>query len=445
MESSSLPFDQGFVMVLPFSVFLRGNRPYYYVAFKNDETGRYFPAISTKKTTETAAVKQAWVWYREGIPHKGGALDLKTFSLRDSVHHAVISPPDAVYIIDELKRRGLVLSCVFAGAPDSVLFTDFLEEFWDWERSPYIHEKLRAEHSIHRNYVRGMICDVKKYWIPFFPSVLLGELLPRDIERFIEHLSDIRFGNGQRLSNIRKNGIIKAGSIPLRWAYRKEKIAQDVTRGLILFSGKIAKRQILTPQLAASVFNQEWPDERSKIANMTAMVTGLRAGELQGLRSGDLGEDCLLVRHSWNYYDKLKPTKNNTERIVELPFPLVLQSLKYIASLNPHGFGQDSYVFWSSLSAKKPMEQKLFITGLRNSLVASGLSEAAAKGFSFHGWRHFFTTYMRNKIEDKLLQSQTGHKTISMLERYSAHRLPGDRDKIREAQVEVFSSLLPSG
>ena len=91
------------------------------------------------------------------------------------------------------------------------------------------------------------------------------------------------------------------------------------------------------------------------------------------------------------------------------------------------------------------MEQRLFLHGLRDSLIASGLNEAAVNGFSFHGWRHFFTTYMRKKVEDKLLQSQTGHKTIPMLNRYSDHLLPGDRDKIREAQAEVFSSLLPSG
>ena len=431
--------------MLPFSVFLRGTRPYYYVAFKNEETGQYLPAISTKKTTEAAAVRQAWVWYREGIPHKGGPLDLKTYSLRDSIHRASISLPDAEYIVDELKRRGLVLSCVFAGAPGSVRLADFLTEFWDWARSPYIREKLRAEHSIHLNYVTAMARVVKNYWVPFFPSVLLGELLPGDMDRFIDHLSTVRYGNEMVLSNVRKNDIMKAGIVPLRWAYKKRKIEIDVTRDIMFFSGKSAERMILTPQQATAIFAQKWPDERSKVANMTAMVTGLRAGELQGLLVSDLGESCLLVRHSWNFCDKLKTTKNNTERIVELPFPSVLQSLNNIASLNPHGFGQDSFVFWSSLSANKPMEQKLFIKGLRNSLVASGLSEAAARGFSFHGWRHFFTTYMRTKIKDKLLQSQTGHKTISMLERYSAHRLTADRDKIREAQMEVFSSLLPSG
>jgi len=293
---------------------LRGNRPSYYVAFKNEETGRYLPAISTKKTTKAAAERQAWAWFREGIPHKGGPLDLKARSLRDTIRRADVSLPDAEFIIGELKRRGLILSCVFAGAADAVRFADFLEEFWDFERSPYIREKLRAEHSIHRNYVNGMLGTVKKYWIPFFASALLGELLPGDIERFFDYLSSCRGRNDQPLSNNRKNEIIKAGTVPLRWAYRKEKIGQDITRGLILFSKKSGERQILTPQLAASIFKQEWPDERCKIANMTAMVTGLRAGELQGLRAGDLGEGFLLVRHSWNRYDKLKTTKTNEER-----------------------------------------------------------------------------------------------------------------------------------
>jgi integrase len=177
---------------------------------------------------------------------------------------------------------------------------------------------------------------------------------------------------------------------------------------------------------------------------MTAMVTGLRAGELQGLLYEDLGDGFLFVRHSWNRVDKLKVPKTNSERIVELPFPFVLDSLKYLASLNPHGVKNNLFVFWSSRSANKPIEQIKFIYGLRTALRSFGVSETIAKSFSFHGWRHFFTTYMRSKIEDKLLQSQTGHKTIHMLNRYSDHILPGDRDKIREAQRDVFSSLLPS-
>ena len=373
-------------MRLPFSVFSRAGRPYFYVAFKNEKTGRYLPAISTKKEIKEDAVQQAWVWYRDGIPHKSGVLDLKARALRDTVRHSDISMSDAEFIIDELRRRGLVRSCVFSGTADSVRFLDYLEEFWDWDRSPYIKEKLRREHSIHRNYTKQMYRTVKQFWLPFFPSVLLGELTTQDIERFVEYLASLP------LCNARKNDIIKAGAVPLRWAFRKEKISQDVTRSIVAFSARQGERQILPFETASAIFKKEWNDERARVANMTAMVTGLRAGELQGLRVRDLGEDCLYVRHSWNHDDKLKTTKNNEARVVELPFPSVLQALRDNASINPHGTGPDAFVFWAGRSADKPMEQIRFVSGLRNALVLAGLDKAAARSYTFHGWRHFFTT-----------------------------------------------------
>jgi len=424
-------------MVLPFSVFLRSGRPYYYVAFKNEQTGGYLPAISTKKTHEKDAIRQAWVWYRDGIPRKGGSLDLKRQIVRDTIKNSPLSKSDAEYIIGELQRRGLVKVCVFAEAFDSVRFSDYLTEFWDWQRSPYVKEKIRREHSIHRRYVKGMLSTVKQHWVPFFAGILLGEIVPGDIERFAEHLSSLPIGYA------RKNDIIKSGAVPLRWAFRKEKISQDVTRGLVLFSGKAEERNILTDETAAAIFKLDWPDIRAKAASMTAMVTGLRAGELQGLRVADLGDEYLTVCHSWNRQDKLKTTKNNDARIVEVTFPSVIDFLRDVASLNPHGVSPESYVFWAERSPDKPAEQNIFLKGLRAALVESGMSKEAAKDYVFHGWRHFYTTYMRYKIEDKLLQDQTGHKTLSMLERYSKHRLVGDRDKVRDVQREVFSALLP--
>jgi len=89
------------------------------------------------------------------------------------------------------------------------------------------------------------------------------------------------------------------------------------------------------------------------------------------------------------------------------------------------------------------MEEKLFLKGLRASLITLGLSKIEVKKYTFHAWRHFFTTYMRPKLDDKFLQSQTGHKTIAMLSHYSDHVRSDNREKIREAQIEIFSSLLP--
>jgi len=42
----------------------------------------------------------------------------------------------------------------------------------------------------------------------------------------------------------------------------------------------------------------------------------------------------------------------------------------------------------------------------------------------------------------KLLQSQTGHKSIFMVEHYSDHMLSGDRERIRQAGLEAFGDLI---
>ena len=103
----------------------------------------------------------------------------------------------------------------------------------------------------------------------------------------------------------------------------------------------------------------------------------------------------------------------------------------------------DSYVFWAEKSYSKPMESCLFIDGLRDALEKAGMSKESARVYTFHGWRHFFTTYMRDKLNEKLLQTQTGHKTLLMLDLYSGHRKAGERELIQQAQKEVCGALIP--
>jgi len=207
--------------------------------------------------------------------------------------------------------------------------------------------------------------------------------------------------------------------------------------------GKAKERQILTPELARALFEAVWKDDRSRLANMLAMVTGMRAGEIQGLRMQDLGQDCLYVRHSWNFQDGLKAPKNNETRIVEVPFPGLMREILELAKSNPHGFSMSNYVFWAEKYLNKPIEQDIFRRDLKDALAKVNMNAESAKAYTFHSWRHYFTAYMRDKVTEKLLQSQTGHKTLAMLEHYAGHKITGDRERIRQAQIETFGGLLP--
>jgi integrase len=419
----------------PFSIFKRADRSCYSVSFK-DKNGKYLRPVSTGKKNEAEAIQTAFVMLRDGVPQGKTSLTVQDLSLKDMVRR-LNTETEADIVLSEMKRLGWVKSAVLKNTPQAVDFTSFLSSFWDWDTSPYINDKLRKKHGIHKMHCLKQGQAIKLYWEPFFKGRYLGEITANDIDDFITHMGK------HSLSSSRKNVVVKAGTKPLRWAFSKGKIEIDPTRGHTMFSVENRERQILSPTAAATAFRVVWKDERAKVANMLASVTGMRSGEILALRLQDIGKDCIYVRASWNRADKIKSTKNNEPRTVEIPFPDLISELVHLAKQNPWGASPDSFVFWADTKKDIPMSGRFFIDGLRESLTKIGFSKEEASKYMFHGWRHFFTSYMINKLDKKLLKSQTGHKTDVMLAHYADHCIEGDRERIQATERETFAGLLP--
>ena len=418
---------------LPFSVYKRAGRPYYLVQFKNPQ-GKFMPGVSTKKKTEEEATQVALQWLRDGVPQKTPAFH--ELAIRETVIKIKTSK-EAVTMLTELKRLGWMQGYIMRDTPAAENFISYLKGFWEWDTSPYIKEKLRKKHGIHKSHCKKQSQAVDQYWQPFFKEKYLGEISAVDIDAFITHMGETE------LSASRKNVVIKAGTKALRWAFSKGMIEQDPTRGHLLFSGDKASRKILTPSAAAAVFRTPWKNERAKLANMLAAVTGMRSGEILALQLKDIGADCLYVGHSWNSLDKRKKTKNLEPRIVEIPFPGLIKGLFEIAQQNPWGVTPDSYVFWSDRNDDTPMQNRVFVIWLRDALVKAGFTTDSAKEYDFHCWRHFFTAYMVKKLDKKLLKGETGHLTDEMIDHYANHQTTGDRELVQAAKLETFAGLLP--
>jgi len=419
----------------PFSIFKRADRSCYSVSFK-DSNGKYLPPVSTKKKTEAEALQAAFMMLREGVTQKEKTVTVQDLSLKN-VARKINSKNEAEIIVNELKRTGLVKNYILNDTPQAVDFILFIKSFWDWDTSAYINEKLRKNHGIHKMHCLKQSQAITLYWEEFFKGRLLGEITADDIDAFITFMGTFE------LSSSRRNCVIKAGTKPLRWMFAKGKIPVDPTRGHVLYTGGKKKRNILTPSVAAAIFKIEWKDEMAKIANMLAAITGMRNGEIIGLRYKDIGTDCLYVNNAWNGADKDKPPKNNEVRTVEITFPYLIDALIYLAHKNPRGVSPDSYVFWSTSKKNVPNRGRNFVTMLRQALVKIGVSEKKAEMYDFHGWRHFYTSYMVKKLEKKLLKSQTGHLTDIMIDHYSDHETVGDRELIKEKQRETFAGLIP--
>jgi len=419
----------------PFSLYKRSNRPYYFVSYK-DENGKPLNPISTKMKDEKEALQVAFNWLRCGVPKKNKVVSVGELSLKDTARK-IKSEKEAELLLSELKRNGCLKSYVLKDTPAAENCIEFLSNFWDWEKSPYINDKLRKKHSIHKRHCKLQKQAINLYWKPYFENKMLGEITSEDIDGFINYMDK------QPVSSSRKNCVIKAGFQGLRWAFDKGKIEKDPTRNHTLFSGEETKRNILTPSVAAAVFRASWFDERAKLANMLAAVTGMRSGEIIALQYRDLGSDCLYVNNSWNIEDGFKLPKNNEVRTVEIPFPDLMNGLFELAKNNPWGVSPDSYVFWSEFKKDRPIQPYMFVDGLRAALVQIGYSIEEAKKYVFHGWRHFYTSYMIKRLDRKLLKSQTGHKTDEMLMYYADHETEGDREIIQATEREIFAGLLP--
>jgi hypothetical protein len=128
---------------LPFSVFKRAKRPCFVVAFKNPETGKYLPPISTRQVSESAAIQTAFQWFWDGIPQQNGkTVDLKRYSLREMAKDTGLAPEDVDFIIDELQHRGILKKAVLTGTRQDREFAESLTSFWDYDNSTYVKEKL---------------------------------------------------------------------------------------------------------------------------------------------------------------------------------------------------------------------------------------------------------------------------------------------------------------
>ena len=411
----------------PFILSKRKNSPYFQVRFKNpDKTSkdRFLPAKSTKETVRSKAIAKAWAMYNEEtVAAKSAVQSLKYADLSDS---------DLQKLAQILKDKGIDVTEP-SGSKEKLL--DFLLTFWDIDKSPYIAEKKRMNRHIGVSYIFESRRAVETFWCKFFTEdKLLCSVTRKDLKDFIEFVDKAPIGWSRKLK------IYRAGSIALKWAFMDERLDKDITAGIVSFSGKSNERKILTREMAELIFSIKWSDERCQLANLIAMLTGMRAGEIIALRKQDLGENVIYVRHSWEKREGLKTPKNGEERKVYFPFPQITQRLMYLAELN--GGRLDSFIFFAPLSKNKPMDEKLLIKHLRRQMKLVGIAEEDCKQICFHSWRHFYTTYMSDKVNQRVLQTQTGHKTLAMLEHYGNHSIESDMNEVETAQLEMFGEIV---
>jgi integrase len=183
----------------------------------------------------------------------------------------------------------------------------------------------------------------------------------------------------------------------------------------------VKERELITIEEVKRLFTKEnvnevWDNHLGYTANLLALTSGMRLGEVQGLQVADVHDTYVHVCHSLERGGfGLKDTKTHEKRMIPLPV-VTLSALRELVKENNAGF------VFSMNGGKDPVDPTTITKPLYKALKTIGISEADRKvrNITYHMWRHYFNSRLRSAgVPDSKIQLLTGHRTIKMVQHYT--------------------------
>ena len=319
-------------------------------------------------------------------------------------------------------------------------FGEFSEGWWDVKTCRYLkwrelHEPLTAGSiDIHRANFTNHIKD-------YFAKYRLDEITADAVEGFLLYLSS----DGKKLKPKTVNLVYATLTAMLKEAARLRLIKTNPCKEVKKLKEGTFDRKILSVEEARKLFppdwSKVWDSEVIYKAHKLAACTGLRIGELLGLRGEYVHEDYIFITGQYcGKYGYRKHTKNKHNRNVPL-IPMMKEELNDLLAANG-----DRFVF-SEDGGETPVGECRVRRDLKRALEKIGISneEREERNLTFHAWRHFFNTLLRmSNVADSKVQSVTGHLSMGMTEHYT-HFDARQFTEIRDVQAELLAFKEPEG
>jgi integrase len=186
--------------------------------------------------------------------------------------------------------------------------------------------------------------------------------------------------------------------------------------------------EIITVEELGKLFSSGWQriwgeDEVAYTANKLASLTGMRVGEILGLRGEYVYDDHIYVCGQFGKYG-YGPTKTKESDKAEW-FRLCVFPKR----------------------GAKPVSGRHLYNRFHRALTRIGIprAEIARRGLSFHSWRHFLNTELQvMDVPLVKVQSVTGHKSDRMREWYS-HFDAKEFSEVAAAQETLLRNTRENG
>jgi integrase len=437
----------------------------YKAEFLDPKTGLRLCVRTVKAKSINEATEIAAGWVHNGIPKRQRGRDpvyvkpvtqsTQALAGLAAILKAIENTPDldqtgAMEIARALKTRGLLrlgTSPMSQGKRDVI---GFLKEFWDYDNSLYLKDRRAHGKGITLRTCADNQSTIRRDWEPYFAGKKLAEITRQDLKLFGIALSE-------EVAGKTVNNRLLVGTKALRWAYLEKMIPEDVTEGLGGFAGGGKKRDILTMEETAKLFDEKyWDDKMAYAAALLAATSGLRSGEIRALKAADIGDvlysvktesgetsDLYLlhIRHGWNYKDGLKLPKNNEEGTVHL-LPEIRALLLGLLKTNPHDIDDaEKFIFWG-IKKDRPCGAQRLLRGLYHAIKEAKIDLAGRK-VDLHSFRHLSGTALVKETGDiRKVQKALRHKSVKATQIYIDHEAASDIAETGAIAAKVFSNII---
>ena len=336
--------------------------------------------------------------------------------------------------------------CASPSVSTSMTFEEFASPWWSWDTCPYVLARRAAGTEKHpgikQSYVKSCYLWTKNYLIPYFGKYKLTDITVDMINTFWQVLKDKHNLAPKTINNIRSVFIVM-----MKEAVKKELIERNPVEMTIARTVDKKKQELLTDEECAKLFDidriQELWNDRIVyyVYSLVAGLTGLRAGELLALTINEVKHNKIIVKRSYNESYGMSTTKTSEER--EVPITAEIYRYLYVAwKSQPND--ENDYIF--SFDGKKPMNEGRARAAFYKAMEKIGISEEERlrRGITFHSWRHKFTTdCVKSNMHPEKIMALTGHKSTSMLLRYTDLNPEKDlSSQIQEIQDEKSRRII---
>ena len=295
---------------------------------------------------------------------------------------------------------------------EQVSFEDLAQAFLK-DAEPNVRETTFADY-------RG---NLIRHLIPWFQGWKARDIRRADVERFRAQLLDA--GIGPRTVN---KCLTLLGGV-FRYAMRHEWIEANPAEGTKLRANSrrshdLVEANILAPPEIQALLGAA--DARWRIIILTAVLTGLREGELLGLAWGDIDwtKRQIYVRQQYTAgrFSELK-TKSSRRR-VDMPGELVAELRRWRLACPP---GAHDLVFPTGAGTPEN-HGNLLARGLYPALRRAGLRK-----IRFHDFRHTYASLLiANGEHPKRIQALMGHSSINVTMDVYGHLMPQGGDEVAD-------------